>query len=230
MIDGNSVLAIIPARGGSKGIPRKNIRQLAGRPLIGWTIAEAKRSRYIDRFILSSEDSEIIQVAQDLGCDVPFVRPSELAKDGTPGVEPVLHALKALPEKYDYVVLLQPTSPLRIAEDIDECIEFCIKNKASTCVAVSEATQYPFWMYKIGKKGAMSPFIKMKDTVSRRQDLPKAYIINGAVYVAKVDDLLENRSLVNTFTIAYIMPKERSTDIDEELDLALCELILEKRA
>ncbi len=113
MIAGKTVLAIIPARGGSKGVPRKNIRLLAGKPLIVWTIDEAKKSKYIDRFILSSEDDEIIKIAREYGCEVPFKRPIELAQDDTPGIEPVIHAINTLEDKYDYVVLLQPTSPLR---------------------------------------------------------------------------------------------------------------------
>nr|HPK54819.1 acylneuraminate cytidylyltransferase family protein [Smithellaceae bacterium] len=117
MIQGKTVLAIIPARGGSKGIPRKNITNLAGKPLIAWTIEEAKKSKYIDRLILSSEDNEIIQVAKEWGCEVPFIRPRELAEDDTLGIEPVLHALNTIKKKYDYVVLLQPTSPLRSVDD-----------------------------------------------------------------------------------------------------------------
>ena len=134
MIDNKRVLAIIPARGGSKGVPRKNIRNLAGKPLIAWTIKEGKKSKYIDRLILSSEDSEIIEIAKAYGCDVPFVRPEELAKDNTSGVEPVLHAVSKL-EGYDIVVLLQPTSPLRTVTDIDKCIEKCIFEKAYLCLS-----------------------------------------------------------------------------------------------
>lgn len=119
------ILAIIPARGGSKGVPRKNIRDLAGKPLIAWTIEEAKKSKYITRLILSSEDEEIIEAAKKYGCEVPFVRPIELAQDNTPGIEPVLHAIEKCPG-YDYVLLLQPTSPLRTVEDIDGCIEFLL--------------------------------------------------------------------------------------------------------
>jgi len=117
MIDNNMVLGIISARGGSKGIPRKNIKLLAGKPLIAWTIEEAQKSQYLDRLILSSEDMEIISTAQSWGCEVPFIRPAELARDDTPGIDPVIHALHQLAEQYDYVMLLQPTSPLRTVED-----------------------------------------------------------------------------------------------------------------
>ena len=126
MLNGKTILAIIPARGGSKGIPRKNIKPLAGKPLIAWTIEEAKKSKYIDRLILSSEDEEIIRIAKKWGCEVPFVRPKEFAEDETSGIEPILHAIETLSEKYDYVCLLQPTSPLRTVNDIDGCIKKCI--------------------------------------------------------------------------------------------------------
>lgn len=229
MIDGNSVLAIIPARGGSKGVLRKNIRELAGKPLIAWTIEEALKSKHIDRLILSSEDEEIIRIAKNWGCEAPFKRPDELARDDTPGVKPVLHALGALVEKYEYVVLLQPTSPLRISDDIDNCIELCIRKEAPACVSVSEVTQHPFWMYEIGDNGLMKPFNQEIDVANRRQDLPEAYILNGAVYVSRVDFILSNQSFISSSTIAYIMPKERSFDIDEEIDLKLCEIILDMR-
>ena len=121
MIEGKKVLAVIPARGGSNGVPRKNIIDVGGKPLIAWTIEEARKSKYIDRLILSSDDREIIEIAKRWGCEVPFEQPAEMARDGTPGIAPVLHAIEMLPD-YDYVVLLQPTSPLRQVEDVDGCI------------------------------------------------------------------------------------------------------------
>jgi CMP-N,N'-diacetyllegionaminic acid synthase len=131
MIGERKVLGLIPARGGSKGVARKNIREVRGKPLIAWTIEEARRSIYLDRLVLSSEDTEIMEIARSFGCEVPFRRPEELAADDTPGIDPVLHALRELPG-FDYVALLQPTSPLRTAEDIDGCIERCVaKRRAS---------------------------------------------------------------------------------------------------
>lgn len=229
MIQDHSVLAIIPARGGSKGVPRKNVRQLAGKPLIAWTIREARNSRYIDRLILSSEDDEIIDVAKQLNCEVPFKRPDELARDDTPGIEPVLHVLETLTDKYEYVVLLQPTSPLRISEDIDNCIETCVENNASACVSVCEAAQHPFWMYQISDTGFMVPLLHMDTIVNRRQDLPAVYILNGAVYVSRVSLLRETKSFISPSTVPYIMPRKRSLDIDEENDFRLCEIILGER-
>jgi len=188
VINGKSVLAIIPARGGSKGVPRKNIRLLAGKPLIAWTIGEAKKSKYIDRLILSSEDEEIIQVAREWGCEAPFVRPKELAQDDTPGIEPVLHAIDILNDKYDYVVLLQATSPLRTANDIDGCIETCTFSNKQPCVSVTEVSEHPYWMYTINSSNHLDQFVKQRNEIYRRQELPKVYILNGAVYVAPVDE------------------------------------------
>lgn len=228
MIQGKSILAIIPARGGSKGIPRKNIRMLAGKPLIAWTIEEAKKSKYIDRLILSSEDEEIIKVAKEWGCEVPFVRPAELAKDDTPGIEPVLHAISMLPG-YDYVVLLQPTSPLRLVDDIDGCIETCLSANAPSCVSVTEVNQHPYLMYKIDKTGYLAPFRDQKNEIHRRQDLPAVYILNGAAYVAASTWVQQSRSFLRPDTKAYVMPKGRSQDIDDSIDLQIAELILKDR-
>lgn len=227
MIDGNSVLAIIPARGGSKGIPKKNIRNLAGKPLIAWTIEEAKKSKYIDRLILSSDDPEIIETALQYGCEVPFVRPKELSMDDTPGVAPVLHAIKNIPD-FDYIVLLQPTSPLRSVKDIDGCLEFCVQQNAESCVSVMESEVTPYWMFTLGDDYLLTPFMKDKKQVTRRQDAPKLYQLNGAIYVNRRDLLIKKQSLISENTIAFIMPPERSIDIDIELDFQICEAILNR--
>lgn len=226
MIAGKTILAIIPARGGSKGVPRKNIRLLAGKPLIAWTIEEAKKSKYIDRLILSSEDDEIIQTASDFGCEVPFIRPAELALDNTPGIEPVIHAINMLAEKYDYVVLLQPTSPLRTVEDIDGCIQHCIITDSHACVSVTEAQQSPYWMYSLGDDLKLNPFVQYDGKINRRQDLPKVYMLNGAVYVAEYRFIIENKSFITEETVGYIMSGENSVDIDTENDFKLTELLL----
>lgn len=226
MIKGKTVLAIIPARGGSKGIPRKNIKILAGKPLIAWTIEEAKKSKFIDRLILSSEDDEIIKVAQEWGCEVPFVRPVELARDDTPGIEPVIHAINTIEEKYDYVVLLQPTSPLKSVDDIDGCIETCLTSCAPSCVSVTEVDQHPHWMYTIDALGCLSPIIQQKKETNCRQDLPSVYVLNGAVYIAQSIFLANERSFLTSMTKAYVMTKERSLDIDEDMDLKLCEILM----
>lgn len=229
MIKGKTVLAIIPARGGSKGVPRKNIRFVAGKPLIVWTIEESGKSEYIDRTILSSDDEEIIAIARQWNCDVPFVRPAELARDHVTGIEPVLHAIETIPEKHDYVVLLQPTSPLRLVEDIDGCIEKCVSQNAPVCVTVTTPDKSPYWMYFLDNQGKLNPVIKQEDIVLLRQQLKSVYLLNGAVYVAKTDWFMKNKKFVSDETVAYLMPKTRSMDIDTEWDLKICEILLSER-
>lgn len=228
MIQGKTVLAIIPARGGSKGVPYKNIRNLAGKPLIAWSIEQAKKSIYIDRVVISTDDEVIASVAKKWGGEVPFLRPEELAKDHTPGIDPVLHAMKMLPN-YDYTVLLQPTSPLRISEDIDECLENCIRQKANACVSVTLTDKSPYWMYQLSETNMLSPVIIPDRPVLRRQDAPDVYVLNGAVYTAKSEWLLEKQTFLNEETIGYVMPKERSVDIDTLLDFFVIEAILDQK-
>ena len=225
MIEGKKIMAVIPARGGSKEVPRKNLRALAGKPLIAWTIEEAHKSQYLDRIILSSEDAGIIKVAEEWGCEVPFVRPVELARDDTPGIEPVIHAIKAIREFYDYVVLLQPTSPLRTAGDIDDCIRYCVRQGAPSCVSVTLANKHPYWMYCLDKDQILRPLMAPGHSDARRQDLPPVYVINGAIYIAKTDYLIKEKSFISNDTLAYIMPAERSWDIDNETDFLLCSLL-----
>lgn len=229
MIGGRTILAIIPARGGSKGIPKKNLHMLAGKPLIAWTIEEAKKSKYLDRLILSSEDAEIIAVAKKWGCEVPFVRPLELAADDTPGIEPVLHALDNLKnDHYDYVMLLQPTSPLRRSNDIDNCIEHFVLHKVPACVSVVESEQNPCWMFSLDQKGNLKSLTNLKKLVVRRQELPKYYALNGALYIAKVNWIKEKRTFITEETLAFIMPRGRSIDVDSSFEMDICEYLLLK--
>lgn len=229
MIQSQRVLAVIPARGGSKGVPRKNIREVAGKPLIAWTIDEARKSKYIDRLILSSEDPEIISVGKEWGCDVPFVRPQELARDDTPGFDTVVHALESLPEQYEYVIMLQPTSPLRLVEDIDGCLELCLDQDAPACVSVTAADKSPYWMYRLDEGGYLIPLLAQETPVYYRQGLPPVYVLNGAVYVAQTGWLKRHRTFLTPETLACLMPKERSVDIDNEMDITLCDILLGSR-
>lgn len=217
MIAGKSVLAIIPARGGSKGVPRKNIRNVAGKPLIVWTIEEAKKSGYIDRLVVSTDDQEIADTAIRGGGEVPFLRPAELARDDTPGISPVIHMLTTIHPAYDLVVLLQPTSPFRTVEDIDGAIALMASRNAKACVSVVEPDKSPFWMYSVDDAGHLAPLLA--GAYACRQNLPPVYALNGAVYVAEVGWLIKTQAFVSDETIAYIMPKERSVDIDTETDL-----------
>ena len=227
MIAGQKVLGVIPARGGSKGVPRKNIRIVGGKPLIAWTIEQAQKSRYIDRLIVSSEDPEIIRVAQEWGCEAPFVRGEVLAADDAPGIAPVLEAIERV-GGYEWVVLLQPTSPLRAASDIDGCLELCSARKANACVSVSVASQHPYWVYALRADDRLEPYVRTAEPAARRQNLPAAYVLNGAVYTARCKWLRNTKEFVNDETVGFVMPSERSLDIDTPLDIEIAELLLGK--
>ena len=222
-----SLLAIIPARGGSKGIPGKNIKPLMDKPLIGWSIDAAKGASCIDRVIVSTEDEVIASVARELGADVPFMRPADLAADDTPGVAPVLHAISRLSD-YDWVLLLQPTSPLRTANDIDGIWQFCQEQKAVSAVSVTQVGKHPYWMYRRDEAHRLKPFIEGRPDVSRRQELPDVYALNGALYLARTDWLVERKDLIGQETLGYIMPSERSVDLDTLQDWCWCEFLIEQ--
>lgn len=213
MIDGSSVLALVTARGGSKGLPGKNIRPVGGRPLIDFTVAAARGAACVDRVVLSTDDDAIARAAQAAGCEVPFRRPAELAGDEAQSIDVVLHALDQL-APIDLVVLLQPTSPLRTAADIDAACERLVRSASPACVTVAAVEQSPYWMYRVDEHHHLLPLLSAPADATRRQDLPPVYTLNGAVYVARTDWLRRSRSFVTAETVAHVMPRERSLDID----------------
>lgn len=227
MINGQTVLGLITARGGSKGLPGKNIRRVGGKPLLAWTIEAAASSRYLDRLVLSSDDDAIMDVARSYGCEVPFRRDAKLAADDTPGMDVVFDALERCPG-YDWLVLLQPTSPLRTTQDIDLALELCMTSSAPSCVSVCEARQSPYWMYVLGEDSTMTPLLPTHPAV-RRQDLPRVYMLNGALYVARQNWLKATREFKAKGCVAYRMPAERSIDVDTLDDLLLVERYLAER-
>jgi len=224
MINQKKILAIIPARGGSKGITRKNIRMLGDRPLIAWTIEAAQNSMYVDRVIVSTDDVEIAEVASRFNCDVPFMREPELARDETPMMDVVIDAIQRCPG-YDWVLLLQPSSPLRDVADIDSAVHFCLEKKAPSCVSIALVEESPYWMYMLNDDGTINPLLSHYE-VTRRQDLPPVYSLNGAIYFAQADWLMKNRTFVTEHTIAYKMPAERSMDLDTESDFQQLQIFL----
>lgn len=229
MYKGKRILGLVPARGGSKGVPRKNIKELCGKPLIAWTLREANRSCYLDECVVSTDDSEIASVVKNLGSDCEadvLMRPVELAKDDTPSIEVVLHAMREYPN-FDCLVLLQPTSPMRVADDIDACIECCFDSVAQSCVSVTTPEESPYWMYEIDERGILVPLLNSANTVLRRQDAPSTYVLNGAVYASTYQSIRENRSLVTAETRAYIMPQDRSGDIDTIRDFEYMRLAMQ---
>jgi len=226
MLNNKTILAIIPARGGSKGVFRKNLRLLNGKSLLSIAVETAKQSNMIDRVIVSSDDQEIIEAAQQAGAEVPFVRPKELARDETPGNQPVLHALKQLPH-YDYIVVLQATSPLRHVDDVDTCLKFLIEKDGPACVSVTESEISPYWTFKMNHNNELAQLIS-EEIPLRRQDLPMTYYLNGAIYAAKTKWFIENQGFISPQTLAYVMPRERSIDIDTEFDLELAEIYMNR--
>lgn len=232
MIDGRSVLVLIPARGGSKGLPGKNVADLGGRPLVAWSVAAARGSAYVDDCVLSSDDDAIIAAAVAAGCEVPFRRPAELAADETGALAVVAHAveqLRSAGRSYDYVVLLQPTSPLRTAADVDAALELCVRSGAPACVSVCRVDKAPEWMFRLDNRDLLRPVLGEEPRALRRQDLPPTVALNGAVYVGRTEQVLDHGGFLLAGTVAYQMPKSRSVDIDDELDLALCRLLIQER-
>jgi N-acylneuraminate cytidylyltransferase len=222
MISDKRILGLIPARGGSKGVPRKNIREIDGKPLVAFSIETAKNSKYLDAVVVSSEDDEILSISKKWGAE-ELQRPHHLSQDTTPGVDVVLHALNTYKD-YDYVVLLQPTSPLRRTIDIDRSIELCFKSEMPFCVSVTKTEKNPYWMFTIKKNGGLSSILSGQ-IPNRRQDVEPIYILNGAVYVTDVKWLIKQKNYIYSEAIAYEMPVEYSVDIDNKNDIQYLEYI-----
>lgn len=229
MIENKKIMAIIPARGGSKSIPRKNIKPLLGKPLISYSIEHAKKSKYINRIVVSTEDRKIAEISKEHGVGV-IKRPEELARDESPTIDAVFHTLEVLKaEKYnpDIVILLQPTSPLRNAEDIDSAIELFLDADCESVVSVCEVEHSPYWCFKI-EKGYLKSLFGDEYLRIRRQDLEKVYVPNGAMYISTPENLRKYKGFYCLRTIPYIMPPERSIDIDNEVDFMLAELLTKR--
>jgi len=221
------IIAIIPARGGSKGISHKNILLLAGKPLIAYTIDYALKSKYIDTVVVSTEDKEIAAISSKYGAEI-VKRPAILTQDNSPTIDAVFHVLESLKiqdEKQTVVVLLQSTSPLRNSLDIDNAIELFLKNECDSVISVCESEHPPFWAYNIDDQ-YLKPLFENNYLRMRRQDLPKSYMPNGAIYISTVDVLQENKSFNSSRTLPYVMPAIRSVDIDNELDFIVAESII----
>ena len=229
MIEGKSILALIPARGGSKGIKHKNIIDLCGKPLIAYTVEAAKKSRYIDDVILSTDDDEIAKVASEYGAEVPFMRPKELATDAAKTIDAVISAIDMLKEcgrNYDILVLLQPTQPLRTEQDIDESLELFLRKGCKSVVAVSPVDDSPLLMRYMDEENKMCKVLDVSSTC-RRQDMPNYYKVNGCIYINSIEEVITELSF-NDNEIPYFMPRERAADIDEMVDLVVAEYYLKK--
>ena len=229
MYNNNKIIGIIPARGGSKGIRKKNIVDLAGKPLIAYTIEQAKGSKYIDKIIVTTDDEKIAEISRSLGAEVPFSRPKALATDEAKGIDVVLHAITwfdSNEESFDIVMMLQPTSPLRLSEDIDKAIEVLFLKNAMAIVSVCKSEHHPLWSNTLPEDSNMKNFINPEYMNKNRQELPVFYRLNGAIYLSFCNYIKDRKSFYGENTFAYIMPDERSIDIDNMLDFKLAELLL----
>ena len=229
MFGDKKVLALIPARGGSKGIPGKNIKELQGHPLIAYTISEACASKYVDDVVVTTDSPDIARISRLYGARVPFMRPAELSGDQAKSVDALVHAVKTLQdmgEVYSTVVLLQPTSPLRRSDEIDEALEVFFGHGEMGLVSVCQVVENPVLTRRFDKYGVLHPLLPMSSTV-RRQDMPSFYHVDGAIYINSVSDISPELSL-NDNPIGYVMPEDRSLDIDEIEDFIRAEEILRK--
>lgn len=225
------ILAIVPARGGSKGIPKKNIKMLCGKPLIFWSINAGKRSKYIDKLIVSTDSLEIAEVAKQFHAEVPFIRTAELASDTASSIDVIINALDFLAarnEKFDYVLLLEPTSPLRTVEDIDLAIERLLSNKiAKSIVSVAKTeSSHPAFCVTIDKDGLAKPFLKKDIKHVRRQELDEVYYLDGTLYFSEVDFLREKKTFYHDKTLIYVVERYKYLEVDEEMDLVCIEALM----
>ena len=226
-IDPATVLTLIPARGGSKGLPGKNIRPFFGKPLIARTIDSARDSGMGGRIVVSTDDKEIARVAAECGAAVPFLRPAEIANDAAPVLAAALHALAWFENhdgwKPEWLLLLQPTSPLRTADDIRRAFELVHAADTDAVVAVSETKSHPFWIKTLDSSGHLQPFIADQKAPARRQELPLAYALNGLLYLVRVSTLKNEGAFCPVKTRPLVIPSNRAFDIDSEEDFLIAE-------
>jgi len=227
----NQILGVITARGGSKGIPRKNLVRLAGKPLVQWTVEAALGSKLLTRLILSTDDPEIAALARELGVDVPFMRPEELSTDDAPTVPVLQHAVDFLERKgfsFDAICLLQPTSPLRKTQHINDCIEMLFEENADAVVSVLTVPhQYnPHWVYLQNEDATLRLSTAEREPIPRRQLLPPAFHRDGSVYVVRRDVLMEQNSLFGQRLVGYPLDSDQAVNIDSAEQLAQAEELL----
>ncbi len=232
MIADKRVLAIIPARGGSKGIPDKNLKILGDKPLIAWTIQSALKSSYIDQVIVSTDSDRIAEVAREYGAEVPFKRPDEFASDTATASDVITHAITHFEKTangYDWFVYLQPTSPFRTTEQIDLAIAALSRDSnAETVVSVREVTEQPMWMKTVSPDGYLNSLLEAESEHIPRQGLGIVYILNGAIFVSTCSGYVKNHSFYFGNTLPYIMNLSSSVDIDTPEDWQTAETLLQK--
>lgn len=220
-------LAIVPARKGSKRLPNKNIKELNNKPLIAYTIEASLKCKYITKTVVSTDCENIKRISLNYGAEVPFLRPNELSLDETKSIDVITHVINNLEEQYDYIILLQPTSPLRDYLEIEKAINLLNEKNADAIISVCETEHNPIWSNTLDHTKNMENFLDKKFINSRSQDLNKFYRLNGAIYICKTDILKKQNTLfIDKNIFAYEMPQEKSVDIDTKLDFIIAEAIL----
>jgi len=231
---GLSIMGLITARGGSKGIPGKNLIPIRGRPLISYTIETALESKVFDRVMVTTDDDKIAEVSRQWGAETPFVRPANLSGDWDPTHPVVVHALEWMAENEgyypDYMMLMQPTSPLRIVEDIREAVAIARDKDADGVISVYEPKQHPHWMFELNEDGRFADFDPHTRELARRQSLSPQYMLNGSIYLIKRSVILSQDSFYTDRTYALVMPRERSYDIDSLHDVRVVEMTMKDNA
>jgi CMP-N-acetylneuraminic acid synthetase len=228
MYRGKRVLAVIPARGGSKGLPRKNIKNLCGKPLIAWTIEQAIKSSVIDKVLVTSDSEEIIDCAKSYGAAAPFKRPEHLSADDSPSIDAISHAVDFLEEEYDIIALLEPTSPLRKDKDLDDALVKLIENwdNCDCVISVGKvALEHPAICKKIVNENLI-PFVKEESDVTRRQELSDAYFPYGVIYASKAESLLEERTFYQNRIMPFIIERWQNYEIDDICDFMCIEAMM----
>ena len=220
-----SCIALIPARGGSKGIPRKNIKPFNSKPLIYWSIKIALESNKVDRVIVSTEDEEIADLARSFSAEVPFMRPKKYAMDSSSGLEPVMHALDKIPNIKD-VLLLQPTSPLRRLEDIEGIFDQRSKFNSHSAVSITQSKKPYDLFFQLDNNMKLSSSLESFN-IKPRQEYQGNFYLNGSLYLSTKESILKNKSLITPYTVGYIMPEKYSIDIDTSFDWIIAEFLME---
>lgn len=236
MINGGKVVAVVPARYGSKGLPLKNIRLLGDRPLLTWPIAAARQSSYIDRVLISTDSAEFASIARSAGAEAPFLRPAELSTDTSSSIDVVLHAICFLEtngERYEYVALLEPTSPLTEAGDIDAALELLVSRRSDADAVVGVTaitTSHPSFSVRVNSNGMIHPFATDNfSSMPRRQDIEPLYKLDGSLYLSTVSALRREHSFYHRRTLSYITPRWKSFEIDDLIDFICVEAIVANR-
>ena len=227
MYKDKTTIGIITARGGSKGLPGKNIMQFNGRPLLYWTIIAAQRSKYLDGLIITTDCNEIAKIAEQFGCDVPFLRPKELAQDTSPSSVAIIHALESLRETYDYLTILEPTSPLREGKDIDQSIEIVVDKNLKSVLSVSKVeAHHPLFLFTKSGQNILSNYLAQDYKSLRRQDISPLYALDGNIYTVRTREYIQTGEvLFGDASFALLLEPWKEIEIDTKYDFIIAQAL-----